>query len=157
MSTKICSSCKEKKSLEAFHNRTNRSSGKYSQCRECNQKRVNQWRKQNRQQVSTLTRRSYLKKTYGITEEQYNELLQKQNECCAVCIRHASEFNKRLAIDHDHHTGLIRGLLCIDCNRHLIGRRRDPELFRSAALYLGGPFTDWIVPPRPKKRRKKKN
>lgn len=156
---KKCSSCGETKPLSEFHNRQNRKSGKYSQCRVCNRKRVNEWRKSNRKQVVNLTRKSYLRRTYGITEEQYDELLKKQKECCAVCKRHASEFKKRLAVDHQHGQGednVVRGLLCIDCNRHLIGRRKDPELFRNAAKYLEGPFTGWIVPQKLKKKRRKK-
>lgn len=156
---KKCNACGGTKPLSEFHNRANRSSGKYSQCRTCNRKRVQEWQKNNRRRQNDSTRRSYLKQQYGITEQQYDELLTKQKECCAICKRHASEFKKRLAVDHQHGKGddnVIRGLLCIDCNRHLIGRRKDPELFRSAAKYLEGPYTGWIVPQRkPKKRRKK--
>lgn len=160
MSLKKCNSCGETKSLDDFHNRTNRKSGKYSQCRDCNRKRVKEWRKQNRKRAVDLVRKSYLKQTYGITEEQYYELLDKQNECCAICKRHASEFNKRLAVDHEHGegrptSGMIRGLLCEFCNRRLIGRHKDPELFRNAAEYLEGPFTGWVVPKK-KKRKKRK-
>lgn len=63
-----------------------------------------------------------LKREYGMTLEQYNELLRRQAHRCAICrrpeptkIKKTGE-PKRLAVDHDHVTGAIRGLLCSRCN-----------------------------------------
>jgi len=98
-------------------------------------------------------RNSYLLRTYGITLEQYKDLLLKQQECCGVCRRHYSVFKTRLAVDHNHHTGEIRGLLCNHCNHRLIGRHRDSELLYRMAEYVGQ-GTGWYVPE--KKKRKKK-
>lgn len=63
-------------------------------------------------------------KTYGITDEQYAKMLENQDGKCAMCgalpDSSSSIRNKRrLAIDHDHITGQIRGLLCSVCNMHL--------------------------------------
>lgn len=49
--------------------------------------------------------------------ENYSELLKRQNDCCAICRRHRSEFTNSLAIDHSHKTGKVRGALCYRCNR----------------------------------------
>jgi hypothetical protein len=57
-----------------------------------------------------------LKANYGISLTEYNELLQKQNDKCAICQRDSSLFKKKLAVDHCHKTNKIRGLLCKDCN-----------------------------------------
>jgi len=99
--------------------------------------------------------------TYGITAEQYDELLRKQDGNCAVCGRHHLEFARKLATDHDHISGEIRGLLCELCNRKIIGKLRGiegAEIFRKAAAYLEKEHTGWFVPKRKKKkcRRKKK-
>jgi hypothetical protein len=57
---------------------------------------------------------------YGITEEQYNIRLIEQKGLCAICGKSPSEQGgKALAIDHDHETGLLRGLLCDGCNKGL--------------------------------------
>jgi hypothetical protein len=64
-------------------------------------------------------RKSNLKRSYGMTIEQYDELFTKQNGSCAGCKRHQSVFAQRLAVDHCHITGEIRGLLCAPCNRAL--------------------------------------
>jgi len=77
-----------------------------------------------------------IKRVYGLTKEQYYEIKEAQGSCCAICLRHESEFKKRLNIDHDHQTGELRGMLCGFCNRYFLGRHRDPEKFRRAATYL---------------------
>ncbi|MBU6231644.1 hypothetical protein KGP36_03165 [Patescibacteria group bacterium] len=105
-----------------------------------------------------MSRSSHLQRYFGITEEQYDELLEKQGGCCAICDRHHSEFKTRLAVDHDHSTLRIRGLLCNYCNRYRVGRHRDASLLRRIADYIEQ-GTDWYVPANRKKRRprKKKN
>jgi hypothetical protein len=96
--------------------------------------------------VNWLRRRNYmLMYTYGITPEQYQELLEKQNYSCACCGRHETEFARKLAIDHDHSTGEIFGLLCRDCNHTLIGRYRNSNIFLAAAKYLNK-GTGWFIP-----------
>lgn len=73
---------------------------------------------QNKVKISKRNRLNHLKK-YGITEDEYNQLYQKQNECCAICGKHQSKLKRKLNIDHDHSTGEIRGLLCPKCNTAL--------------------------------------
>lgn len=127
------------------------------------------WQARNQSEKSRLRRQTYQKKwglenwkhkrnymikyTYGITPEQYQELLEKQNHCCAICGRHETEFARKLAVDHDHNTSEIFGLLCQTCNHVLVGKHREPELFLKASKYLEK-GTGWIVPP--KKKRKKR-
>lgn len=98
-------------------------------------------------------REGHLRRTYGITLEQYDELLARQDEKCFVCERHKDEFPTRLAVDHDHISGEIRGLLCRYCNHRLVGRHRNPALLRRIADYLEL-STGWFVPPKKKRRRK---
>lgn len=101
-------------------------------------------------------RDGHLRRTYGITLDQYNDLLRKQRGRCKVCQRHHTEFPRNLAVDHDHKTGELRGLLCTHCNQRVIGRHRDHLLLLRAARYLKGPFTGWFVPKKKPKRKKKK-
>lgn len=103
--------------------------------------------------ASDKARASNLKRLYGITLEQYDELRERQRELCAVCLKHESEFNVRLCVDHDHKTGEIRGLLCRYCNHRLVGRHRDSDLLRRIADYLEV-GTGWFVPPKKKKRKR---
>lgn len=110
------------------------------------------------QNLKKPTRESYLLRKYGITNDQYEELLRKQEGRCAVCQKQASSFKSRLCVDHDHWTGNVRGLLCTYCNRRIVGRHRTPVgevLFTNAAKYLAGPYPGWVVPKRKKKRARR--
>jgi Recombination endonuclease VII len=57
-------------------------------------------------------------RTKGIsyTIDEYNESLERQDYCCAICHRHKDSFKYRLSVDHDHYTNEVRGLLCRRCN-----------------------------------------
>ncbi|MFD1044363.1 endonuclease VII domain-containing protein [Kibdelosporangium lantanae] len=77
--------------------------------------------------------------TYGITAGQYDELYALQGGVCAIC-RRATGRGKRLAVDHDHATGEVRGLLCKPCNRDVLGHLRDDvTALQRAITYLTDP------------------
>lgn len=75
---------------------------------------------------------------YGITGEDYNRLYEFQQGKCALC-RWATGKTRRLSVDHDHRTGLVRGLLCRPCNDLLGFIRDNPEYFRRGIDYLDAP------------------
>ena len=101
-------------------------------------------------------RRAYaLKYKFGITVDQYEQMLENQNNSCAICNKEARAEGKSLAVDHDHATGEIRGLLCSYCNYKLVGRHRDPHLLRKIADYIEQ-GTGWFVPEKKKKRTVKR-
>lgn len=103
-----------------------------------------------------MTKRdAYLRRVYGITEVQYNEILNSQGGGCGICGKTPEEEGKHLAVEHDHFTKIIRGLCCSYCNYRLLGRHRDPELLRRMARYLDT-TTSFVVPTRSKKRTKRK-
>ncbi len=77
-----------------------------------------------------------LERIFGITLFDYNEILKKQNNCCYICYKHKNEFNKRLAVDHDHKTGEVRGLLCMRCNSSLGGFEDNVDFLKRAIEYL---------------------
>jgi hypothetical protein len=83
-------------------------------------------------------RHYYLKYKFGITEDQYNEMLLKQNYCCAICKSSNSgdKRSSRLSIDHCHISGSIRGLLCSSCNKAIGLMKDSPEIFSAAIRYL---------------------
>lgn len=76
-------------------------------------------------------------KRYGLTPEQARSLYAKQGGLCAICHGPCTKTRLgRLCVDHDHLTGQVRGLLCIDCNAALGKFKDDPSLLRRAAEYL---------------------
>lgn len=75
-------------------------------------------------------------KRYGITGDDYRQMLVEQEDRCAICNRHRQEFSRRFHVDHDHDTGVVRCLLCGDCNSGLGLFQEKPELLEMAAQYL---------------------
>ena len=154
---KTCVQCQEEKHVTEF-----RLIGKYlaSWCKSCASEYRKEWRKQPEVKAKEYedNRRRHLLKTYGITLEQYNELLSKQGHRCALCDKHEDDCKTKLAVDHDHITGEIRGLLCNYCNRRQVGRHRDGSLLRRMAEYVEQ-GTGWFVPKRktPVKRKPKRS
>jgi hypothetical protein len=73
---------------------------------------------------------------YGLTEEGFDELLKSQNGVCAICGKSRSEIKSNLVVDHDHKTGKVRGLLCVQCNTSLGNLKDNTDLLKKAAEYL---------------------
>lgn len=78
---------------------------------------------------------SRVQKVYGLGPGEYDRLYEFQGGRCAIC-RRATGASKRLAVDHDHRTGKVRGLCCSTCNQILGHFRDDPELFVNGWKYL---------------------
>jgi hypothetical protein len=76
----------------------------------------------------------HLKRNYGLTLAQYDDLLRSQEGQCAVCQR-SPKPGQRLVVDHDHHTGAVRGLLCSSCNTALGLMEENPLLLQDLAAY----------------------
>lgn len=159
----ICRECKVNKPISSFYKRkANRP--KSWPCKACENNRSRKdWH--GRKSIRKPRDKNYghtwrLMRYYGITPEQYAELLEKQGGKCAICLKEAVHFTRKLAVDHDHKTGEIFGLLCMHCNHRKIGRERNPEVFLRCAEYLTK-GTGLFVPPvfikgkRPKRKRKK--
>ncbi len=81
---------------------------------------------------------NHLRRKYNVSLEDYGWLLSLQEGGCAICGRTPEEEGRRLAIDHDHETSKIRGLLCHNCNRGLGYFQNDPFLLTLAIGYLEG-------------------
>ena len=83
---------------------------------------------------SKLAKNALLKRTYGITLEQYDQMFDQQNGVCAICGGTNSD-GKRLSVDHNHTTNKVRKLLCQRCNVGL-GFIEDGIFMAKAKLYL---------------------
>jgi len=83
-------------------------------------------------------RKRMLEKKYGMTAEQYDELVKKQGNRCAVCGIHQMELGKRFDVDHCHSTNTVRGLLCNSCNQALGLFKDKMDIIKRALNYLKG-------------------
>lgn len=154
---KTCTKCGEDKELDQFHPNFMSPSGIRNYCVDCHKIQMKEWYSKNKQR----NRESHLKRKYGLNIEQYEQILQQQNGCCAICNREASQFRRAMAVDHIHkgpRAGFIRGILCDNCNRRLIGQHVDGNLLRKMADYvdqdLGICVPEAMI--NTKKKRKKK-
>jgi len=77
----------------------------------------------------------YLKNTYQMSAEEYEFSLKNQSGVCAIC-KSKCITGRKLAVDHNHDTGQIRGLLCCKCNRGLGNFNDNLDLLEQAVLYL---------------------
>lgn len=104
-----------------------------------NREKLRAYQKDWRSKHRRATRGEYsfklnLRDRFGLTVEQYNSMLEAQGGVCAICKR--PKRKRRLAVDHDHKTGMIRGLLCSPCNTSLGGFGDNSETLTNAIVYL---------------------
>jgi len=157
---KRCKICEVTKPLSDFYEAAGMADGHRSDCKTCNLVRKKVWYAKNREAViakvknwqsenrvrynayqrtyrSTRTlemREGHLRRTFGITQGDYEELLARQGGGCAICGKKPGKIS--LHVDHDHETGEIRGLLCVGCNNALGQLHDDPVLLSRATDYV---------------------
>ena len=105
---------------------------KYMKNRETELYRNEQWRLRNLGKVANRVR----KRKYNLSPEEYIKLYEDQKGCCAICGVHRDTLDKNFAIDHDHITGKVRGLLCRRCNLFLGHVQDSIKLLQKAINYL---------------------
>jgi hypothetical protein len=121
--TKQCCTCKQVKQLDKFSKNKSRKDGYCHQCKDCIKKyqdskrdKIREYNKsynkeynlKNKTKVETKKKECTLRRKYNLTIEQANDIYSKGCEICGC--------KERLAIDHCHETGKIRGCLCFRCN-----------------------------------------
>lgn len=138
---KYCYKCGATKPATEFCRNASKRDGYSTECKVCSGKASRAWYLANKGRAHTLARKSQLKQLYGITEGAYQSMLRGQGGLCAICQGPETVYDPRmdtlrkLAVDHDHVTGAIRGLLCGRCNQ-LLGYAKDShDLLLAAALY----------------------
>lgn len=135
---KRCTKCGVTKELELFPRCHAMKDGKHSWCKACHSKKACEWqRTANPARVKQNKRSSELMRVYGLTELDYQQLLDKQSGGCALCGEPCAT-GKNLAVDHCHTTGRIRGLLCLVCNTALGKLGDTPERLRVVLNYVEG-------------------
>ena len=160
---KACNNCGGFKDLDAFYANPRGRGGLRPECKDCTKQRrrewyvrnsarevarVRQWALANPDKIAERIaaakgsdkkklsdRKSYLKRKYGMTLDDYERMFAAQECVCAICGKPRPE-ERTLHVDHDHESGAIRGLLCFRCNNALGDFEEQYELFQKAADYL---------------------
>jgi hypothetical protein len=128
--------CKRCGSMDRYPNRS---------CRPCAVRRAKKWNLDHPERARETERKRqhkhgqeyHLKYKYGLTVEQYNQMLASQGGVCKICKRPQTDPKKRfLCVDHNHETKKIRGLLCHHCNSALGFLRDNKNLLPAVLAYL---------------------
>ncbi len=146
METKVCTTCKvDKPIIDFYPTKSKTRDGRLHQCKVCKVEETNAWRLANPEKFNESRRKRAIVKNYGISLDEYDEMLAKQNGVCAGCSAVGTEHLEKqnrvgstrpLSVDHDHVTGKVRGLLCHQCNLVVGNSRDNPDVLRRLADYL---------------------
>ena len=131
---KKCRKCNKEKSLSCFGKVKARKNKEHSWCKECCAANVRERYKKD----PSCWRNAYLKNNFSISEVEYSVLFDAQKGVCAICFE-SDQSGRRLAVDHDHKTGAVRGLLCSQCNIGLGNFKDDARRLEKALVYLNSP------------------
>jgi len=139
MMSRECTSCAEQKDIIQFGKyKTNAGKSHYRRiCNSCRRSNSQKRYKENpavRKRMKHTAKAWRAKKTYGISLERYEELVNHKDSVCKICNKNQS--NSTLNLDHCHITGRIRGVLCWDCNTALGKFKDDINLLTQAIKYL---------------------
>lgn len=145
--TKRCAKCGKTKPLGEFYQETGTKDGLTRRCKVCVKESQLRYYTKHREKVCERNRvwraerpeyvsGYHLRSKYNITLSDYDTLLKAQNNGCAICGKTPEENGKRLAVDHDHETKGIRGLLCDTCNRGIGLLKDSARLLYIAAEYV---------------------
>lgn len=129
---RTCMTCKKEKLASEFYVRNKKTGRRHSECKTCTSERVKNRHKENPER----TKNNDLKRLYGITLQEHQEMYEAQNGLCATCKKPGDGKWKKLCVDHDHKTGKVRQLLCRRCNMILGQAYDDKSLFSEFILYL---------------------
>jgi hypothetical protein len=170
---KTCPKCNKIKHPNDFGKCTREKDGKYYLCKECaNEKTRNSYQKhkekrreknRGRKRIRSLDYHKKKKNTrmflmYGITEQDYENLLNDQYRKCKICKSVGSDISGGgLVIDHDHKTNKVRGLICGRCNV-MLGLAKDSlEILTSTIEYLKSEPTRFVFGRKKKYNKNKGN
>lgn len=159
--SKTCRICGETKPLDDFYRMKGMRDGHRNECKACHLaqrklrydspaavERVQRWRDANADRYAAYRREyaarperkramrdAYYRRTFGISADEFDVLLEAQGGCCAIC-RKRPERAASLHLDHCHDTGAIRGILCGRCNQGLGLFGDDVGMLDAAVRYL---------------------
>jgi hypothetical protein len=120
-----------------MHKRTSHQLGRGSRSRECPEYKAPNWSGYDRED-------QIMRRTYGISMQEFDELVEFQGGKCAICFKPLDAINRRANIDHCHDTGKVRGILCTGCNTGIGHLGDNIEGLKKALYYLENtPFEEY--------------
>lgn len=159
---KTCTKCKQIKDFSQFYKDKRATDKCTSDCKKCHLISTSRWKRLNLDRANLASRNHYkaniekkrkynkeyriknpdkyrntwYKYEYGISLDDYNIIFNLQKGLCNICNKHQNEFKRKLAVDHCHTTGKIRGLLCKDCNTAIGLLKDNIQIIKKAIEHL---------------------
>jgi hypothetical protein len=130
---KKCPVCGELKERSKFYKWKSRQDGLTAYCKPCFNQRNVKWNKDNPEKSKSASIATSRKIKYGISREDYEQMLVDQNNQCAICKK---EIGWEASVDHCHTTNVVRGLLCRKCNLGIGAFKDNIETIRKAIEYV---------------------
>lgn len=131
--SRMCRECDTRQPMTEFH-WANRHRHRRRICKTCVDLRARARRAADPARHREVSRWSAIKRKYGLSQDQFEDLLDSQDARCAICRR--AFLPSAPHVDHSHKSGRVRGLLCFDCNTGLGKFHDDINLLRAATRYL---------------------
>lgn len=107
-----------------------------SYCSACKNQRTKKSRQDKPEKHAYYGWKSRIKGTYGITEQEYSKMFLDQEGKCGICFSALIFRDRATHIDHNHETGIVRGLLCHNCNTAIGLLKEDTEIMKNAIKYM---------------------
>ena len=134
---KKCRRCEVTKPRSEFTKHGVSPNGVHSYCKPCcSEIQKVRYAARPAQASALINRRAKLKKTYGITMDDFDSMLDAQEGSCKICRTKTPGGRGHFAIDHCHESGRVRGLLCNSCNIGLGHFKDNVDLLHRAIDYL---------------------
>ena len=130
-----CKACHQAKQRSWYQANRQHAIAEVKRWQQENKEHLHEHRREYRKGRTAEDREGHLRRTFGITQADYEELLARQGGGCAICGKKPGKIS--LHVDHDHETGEIRGLLCVGCNNALGQFHDDAALLDRAISYVG--------------------
>jgi hypothetical protein len=163
---KECTNCKIQQPTENYHIKNRKKKrkdgsthswiGHYAECKSCWTERSVEsfhkykeyYKEYNKNYCPNKKKSSQLKYEYGITLEQYNQLLVEQEGSCSICksVSPNRSGSNYFHVDHCHITNKVRGLLCNSCNLGLGSFKDNTIILQKAIEYLNNSLVEKVVP-----------
>ena len=142
---KKCPKCDLEKSLSDFRTDKRKKNGVGTYCKPCSRTLSNQYKAKRLALQGDSLRKKLVaverKRLYGITQEQFDDMKNEQNGCCAIC-KDKLDHGKNTCVDHCHTTNKVRGILCAKCNFGLGQFNDSIQRLKSAIEYISHHETD---------------
>lgn len=139
--TKICTGCKKEKPLEDFSIHPKCKFGRNSKCKICKNDLAKHYFSKHKTRILKAQKKRCRKRfhRYGLSDEEYNRIHAEQSGKCAIC----GDDKKKLCVDHDHVSNVVRGLLCGQCNVAIGMLSENADTLRNAIVYIENGGRQW--------------